>query len=57
MSRVKTSLMQQESLQDQGLNDLIRELREFHIEFSEDNEQAEERDRERARQYFSVWKV
>ena len=57
MSRVKTSWMEQDSLEDEGLNELIRELKEFHLEFSDDNDQAEERERERARQFISLWKI
>lgn len=58
MSRVKTLWMhQQESLQDESLNELIRELRAFNEELHEDNDRAEERENERARQFISIWKI
>jgi hypothetical protein len=57
MSRVKTLWMEQEPIQDESLNELIRELQAFSKEFSEDNDLAEERERERARQFVSLWKI
>lgn len=58
MSRVKTMYAtQQESLHDESLDELIMELRSFHDELSADNDDAEERDRERARQFISLWKI
>jgi hypothetical protein len=57
MSRVKTLWMEQEPIQDESLNELIRELQAFSKEFSEDNDLAEERERERARQFISLWKI
>lgn len=57
MARVKSRWMQEPEPFDNDLNDLILELRAFHEEFSEDNDRAEERERERARQYISIWEV
>lgn len=48
MAKVKTRWMQEvEPFEDEGFDDLIREIRAFSHELREDNDRAEERDYER----------
>ena len=57
MGKIKTNWMKEVELDDDGINDFILELQAFSREFNEDNDRAEERERERARQYISIWEV
>jgi hypothetical protein len=57
MGKIKSKWMQEVEPIDDGINDFIFELQAFSKEFSDDNDRAEERDRERARQFISVWEV
>ena len=59
MGKVKSAWMAgfepNDDLGDPGFDALINEIRAFSRELKEDNDRAEEKDRERARQRISVW--
>jgi hypothetical protein len=58
MAKIKTRWMQEvESFEDEGFNDLIREIRKFSREFMEDNDRAEEKEYARREQRISLWEV
>ena len=57
MAQVKSRWMHESDFVDDGINDFILELQAFSKEFNEDNDRAEERERERARQFISIWEV
>jgi len=56
MGRVKAAwtVEQENEFQDPGFEDLINEIRAFSRELAEDNDRAEERENERARQRVSI---
>lgn len=58
MAKIKSRWMQEtESFEDEGFNDLIREIRKFSREFMEDNDRAEEKEYARREQRVSLWEV
>jgi len=58
MAKVKSRWMQEvEPFDDDGFDDLIQEIRGFSRELQAENDLAEEREYERARQRISVWEV
>jgi hypothetical protein len=56
MGKVKAAwtIEQENEFQDPGFEDLINEIRAFSRELQEDNNRAEERENERARQRVSI---
>jgi hypothetical protein len=58
MGKIKSRWMQEaEPFEDEGFNDLIREIRKFSREFMEDNDRAEEKEYARRSQRVSLWEV
>ena len=58
MAKIKSRWMQEtESFEDEGFNDLIREIRKFSREFMEDNDSAEEKEYAKRVQRVSLWEV
>lgn len=58
MGRVKSAWsVEIENLEDSSWEDLVYEIRSMTQELKEDNDRAEEKDNERARQCFSVWEI
>ena len=59
MARTKTAWMleQEQSIMDDnyGISQFVKELQAFREEFEEENNLAEEKEDERARQRFSIW--
>ena len=57
MGKVKASwtLEQEHIFENDDFNDLIEEIRAFSRELQKENDLAEEKENERARQRISVW--
>jgi hypothetical protein len=58
MAQVKSRWMQEvEPFENEGFEDLLFQIRAFTNELQEDNDRAEERENERARQRLSIWEI